>query len=176
MPLLIALLGLISIVGIWIWRMRAAADTVHDLLDVANDIRLAARRFGFRRTQNRHPVEDIEDPNIAIAALAVSFLELDDYPSQDEKAALMRALSQELNISASDAEEISVLGRWLMTQCGSAESAIDRLARKLYKLDGAQSFHPLMAILKAVLGAADSPMNGKQKTALEDIQTAFRIN
>lgn len=176
MPLLLTILGAITAIGVWVWRMRNAADTAHEILDVANDIRAAARRFGFRRNHNRHPVEDIEDPNIAIAGIVVSFLELDDYPTQEEKDAMIRGLQAELCLSVEDASEIAVLGRWMMTQCNGADSAIDRLSRKLYKLDKANSFSPLMSVLKTMLSEAEGPMNDKQKGALEDIQTAFKIH
>ena len=176
MPILITILGAITAIGIWVWRMRNAADTAHEILDVANDIRAAARRFGFRRNHNRHPVEDIEDSNIAIAGIAVSFLELDDYPTQEEKDAMIRGLQAELGLNMTDAGEIAVLGRWMMTQCNGAQSAIDRLSRKLYKLDKANAFTPLMSVLKTMLNEAEGPMNDKQKGALEDIQGAFKIS
>lgn len=176
MPLLITILGIISAVGFWIWRARNAADAAHEILDVAGDIRAAARRFGFRRNQNRHPVEDIEDPNIAIAGIAVSFLELDDYPTHEEKDAMIRGIQSELGLSLDDASEIAVLGRWMMTQCNGAQQGIDRMAHKLYKLDKGGSFTPLMSVLKTILNEAEGPMNAKQKSALDDIQTAFKIS
>ncbi len=176
MPLLLTILGAITAIGVWVWRARNAADTAHEILDVANDIRAAARRFGFRRNHNRHPVEDIEDPNIAIAGIVVSFLELDDYPTQEEKDAMIRGLQSELGLNVKDAAEIAVLGRWMMTQCNGAQEGIDRMARKLYKLDKAGSFTPLMSILKTILNEAEGPMNSKQHSALEDIQTAFKIS
>lgn len=176
MPVLITILGLIAAAGYWIWRARQAAEITHEIMDVASDIRSAARRFGFRRNQNRHPVEDIEDPNIAIAGIAVSFLELDDYPTAEERNAMIRGLQSELDLSQTDASEISVLGRWMMTQCNGPDAAVTRMSRKLYKLGGSGSFEDLMNILKTMLSAADSPINSKQKSALEDIQTAFKIN
>ncbi len=176
MPLLITIIGLVSAIGFWIWRARNAADAAHEILDVAQDIRAAARRFGFRRNYNRHPVEDIEDPNIAIAGIAVCFLELDDYPTHEEKDAMLRAIQSELRLSLKDASEIAVLGRWMMTQCNGAQQGIDRMARKLYKLNKGSSFSPLMSVLKTILSEAEGPMNAKQKSALDDIQTAFKLS
>lgn len=96
----------------WIQRARNAAQVGHDLVDVTKDIRLAARRFGFQRRSNVHPAETIEDPQIALAALGASFLELDDYPTAEQKEALVRGLRQELQIPHQDAEELVLLGRY----------------------------------------------------------------
>ncbi|MEM9585374.1 MAG: hypothetical protein AAGA08_19890 [Pseudomonadota bacterium] len=176
MPILITILGLIAAAGYWVWRARNAAEMTHELLDVASDIRAAARRFGFRRNQNRHPVEDIEDPNIAIAGIAVSFLELDDYPTSEERDAMIRGLQSEFGLTMADASELTVLGRWMMTQCNTPDAAVTRMSRKLYKLSKGASFEALMNVLRSMLAEADRPMNSKQKSALEDIQSAFRIS
>ncbi len=155
--------------------MRDAADTAHDVLDMASDIKAAARRFGFRRQTNRHPVEDIDDPKIAVAGVAVSFYELGDFPTADQRHALQETLKADYGLNAADADELTVLGRWMMTQCGGPQQGIDRLSRKLYKLDGAASFGPLMGAVKAVAENGDRPLNSQQKSAIEDIKTAFRI-
>ena len=112
---------------------------------------------------------------IAIAGIAVSFLELDDYPSQEEQLAMTKALADELGLTKKDAGELAVLGRWMMTQCNGPQQGIDRMARKLYKLSKGGAFAPLMTVIKTMTAASDTPLSPKQKSALEDIQTAFRI-
>jgi hypothetical protein len=175
MPILIAILGIIGAIIFWSMRARNAAETGRELMDVANDVRLAARRFGFKRNANRHPVEDIDDAKVAIGGLAVSFLELDDYPTQEQRHALLRGLQDSLKINLDDAEELSVLGRWLMSECGSPDAAVTRLARKLSKLGGAEQITPLMEVLQTVLGASEGDMNAKQRSALDDVKRAFKI-
>ncbi|QLQ20376.1 MAG: hypothetical protein HZT43_19915 [Exiguobacterium profundum] len=62
MPFFIALLGALA-AGYYFWRRsRNAANIATELMDVASDVRLAARRFGFKRQADIHPVEAVEDP------------------------------------------------------------------------------------------------------------------
>jgi len=175
MPALIALVGLLSAAAFFFLRARNAAEAASDLVDMAQDARAAARRFGFRRRANTHPVESIEDPSVAIATLAVAFLELDALPSREQQMALGRGLQRELNLSLTDAEELVVLGRWMMTECGGAEPAITRVARKLYKLDAGRSFPPLMGVVKEITTEGQG-LSPKQARALEDIRQAFRLS
>lgn len=175
MPILIAIVGAIGAVIFWTIRARNAADAGGEIVDMANDVRLAARRFGFRRKTGQHPVEDIEDSNMAIAAIAVSFLELDDYPSQEQRIAMMRSLQANLRIDLNATEEMTVLGRWFMNQCNGPDAAIDRIARKLSKLSGPASITPLMKILQDMLDASDAELNDRQREALAGIKRAFRI-
>jgi hypothetical protein len=42
---------------------------------VASDVMVAARRLGFRRRQQTHPVDSIGDPKNAAAAIGIAFVE-----------------------------------------------------------------------------------------------------
>lgn len=172
MPFLVALLGIIAAAYFWAQRARNARDMVGDVADMANDVRLAARRFGFSRKMNVHPVESIEDPRLAIASIAAAFIELDDLPTAEQRKLLLVQLRAKLRADADEAQEMEILGRWFMTECGGAEPAIARLSRKLYKLGGAAQMEPLMEVLKATV--TDS-LSARQKDALEDITRAMRV-
>ena len=176
MPFILGALALLGAAYFWILRARNTADMTHELLDVANDVRLAARRFGFRRRSNQHAVDTIEDPKVAVAALAVSFLELEDYPTAEQKTALISALRENLHVSHSDAEELVILGRWLMGECNGANPAISRLARKLKKLSGQDHFEPLMKSIQTLARFGSGGLSPAQKSALEDLSKAMKIN
>ena len=175
MPALIALLGILAGAAIWVWRMRNAARATSEIVEMVGDARAAARRFGFRRRANVHPVESIEDPAVAIATLAVAFLELDALPTREQQIALGRGLQHELGLSLPHAEELVVLGRWMMTECGGPEPAVTRVARKLYKLDAGRSFPPLMGVVKEVTTESQG-LSPKQTRALAEIKQAFRLS
>ena len=176
MPVLIALAGIVGAIVFYLLRARSAARAVSDLSDMANDVRLAARRFGFRRTAAQHPVETLEDPSVAVAAIAAAYLELDDLPTREQQAALSAALERYTRLAPSEVEESLILGRWLTGQCGGASQAVPRLAKRLYKLGGVDWFLPLMEILKAVSAAGTGAPTSRQKSALEDLRLAFRIS
>ncbi len=74
------------------------------------------------------------------------------------------------------AEEMTTLGHWFVSECGGAEPAITRLARKLYKLDGANSFEPLLSILNTTMAAGSGALNAAQRGALDEVKCAFRIS
>lgn len=176
MPFIIAAIGAIAAVYFFVIRARNAQHMATEVLDAANDVRLAAQRFGFKRRTNVHPVDSIDDPNIAIAALGSAFVELDDLPTADQRQALSRALARTANVPYAEAEEMLVLGRWIMNECGSPAQAVPRIGRKLYKMSGADAFQPLLEVVQATAQAGRSGLSQKQKEALADVQNAFRIS
>ena len=175
MPFILAILGAIAAGYIWYLRTRTAASVAQDLAGAASDVLNAARRFGFRRRANVHPVESIDDPNLAIAALGSAFLELDDLPTAEQRAALLRALQSHTYQDLSGAEESLILGRWLVGECNGAEPAVTRLARRLAKLDRKGAFEPAMAVLRDVAAAGSGTLSRRQKEALDEIARAFGV-
>lgn len=176
MPFIIAALGILATVVYFVMRARNAAHVAGELADMANDVRLAARRFGFRRKTNLHPVETIEDPKLAIGAIATAFLELDDLPTKEQRGALEGAMRQVFDLGQQGAQEVTVLGHWFVSECGGAEQAVTRLARKLFKLQGKEAFQPLLEVVNATVSAGSGGLNPAQKSALDEIKRAFRIS
>ena len=97
---------------------------------------------------------------------------MDGLPTQEDRKRLSVQLRSRLRADAVEAEEMEVLGRWFMAECGGADPAISRLSRKLYKLGGTEQMEPLIDILKQ---AVVSDLSDKQRDALDDIQRAMRI-
>jgi len=175
MHIILGLVGLATAAYFFMIRARNAAEISSELVDLAQNVRAAARRFGFRRRTNVHPVDAIEEHTLAIGGLATAFLELDDLPTADARTALDLSLRKHLNLDAESAKEILVLGHWFVENCGRATPAIPRLSKKLYALNVGDSFGTLMAIIQDISQSAASGLSTRQSEALQDIQRAFRL-
>jgi len=174
-PILLGLLGIIVTAYIWANRARDAGHMVNDLADMAGDVRAAARRFGFSRRANVHPVESIDNPNVAAAALASAFVALDDMPTKDQKDRLNIELRRVLQVDGETSQELMVLGHWLVAECNGPQPAITRLAKKLYRLEGPSALEPLMDIIKGVLPKDGQGLSTRQSEAIDELKTAFRL-
>lgn len=175
MPILIALIGAAITAFIWYTRAQRGADAARQVIGAAQDLKNAPRRIGFRRRANQHAVEGIEDPEVAIGALAVAFVELDDLPTAETRKAMDISLRKHLNLDAETAQEIAVLGHWLVEECHGASPAFDRIAKKLRKLDGNAAFQRLMAVLGDIAGFDGGSPSARQSDALADLARIFRL-
>lgn len=177
MPAILALLGLITVAFIWVSRMRNAAAMTHEIADVAQDVLSAARRMGFRRKLNTHPVDSIEEPNLAIGAIGIAFMELGGLPTVEQQNALLKSLQSRSGQSLKEAEETLILGRWLVTEANGPQAAISRLARRLAKIDRPNALDPLMAVLTDVAtGNRGGQVSDRQRDALAEIARAFKVS
>lgn len=176
MPYILGLLALVGAAYVWIIRMRMAAEATQELAGVAADVLAAAKRLGFRRKLNLHPVESLDEPDVAIAGAGIAFLELGGLPSAEQQDALLRSLQIHLGQSHEKAKESVILGRWLVTESGGAEPGLTRLTRRLYKMKGMDSFTPLMAVLKDVAASGRDGLAQRQSDAIAEIGRLYRIS
>ncbi len=172
MPFIIGLIGIIAAAYFWTQRARNAAEMAKTLAEVPGDIKAAARRFGFKRRTNVHPVESVDDPKLAIAGIANSFFELGALPTEEQRRMLMLQVQSVLEVTREEAEELLVLGRWLAMESGGPEAGILRLSRRLNRIAGADGFQTLMELLKRMLG---EDWSAEQVAALNDVKRAFRL-
>lgn len=166
MPVLLALLAAIGGAIWWYIRTnpREAIDTAADLAaTVAN----APRRLAFRKQTKAHPVEGIDDERIAICAIAQAFIELDALPTKDQRDQLHILVRTKLRTSEEDAQEMAILGRWLMSQCNGPTEAVTRLGRRLKKIDTGQSWELLQEMLLPLV-AGD--LSDGQTDAIADLK------
>ena len=156
--------------ALWWWVRSNPRDAVNTAADVVTTVRNAPRRLAFRKQTNAHPVEGIDDVRIAICGIAQSFIELDDLPTKEDRDKLHLLLRTMLQATEAEAEEMEVLGRWLMTQCNGPKAAIPRLARRMAKIDGDASYGLLQDMLMALVG---DELSSAQTDAISDIRLAF---
>lgn len=150
-------------------------DIRSDAASIAGDVLSAARRLGFRRRSNIHPVESVDDPALAVSALGVAFLDLAAMPTADQLAELKSSLMQHLAVSEVTADEMMIVGRWLVTECKGADSAITRLTKRLYTLDKT-GFQPVLAVMGDVSNAAGGNLSPRQRDALDEVARIFRLH
>lgn len=171
--MLFVILGVISAIGVWYWRLTMAREAAREIGNIAGDLINAPRRLGFRRRANAHPVEGVDDPKLAIAAISLAFLELGGLPSREDLQALAATLSRELALPRDDADEMLILGRWLIGECQGPQPAITRLTKRLGKLDQG-AFQQLLPVLNQV-GSHGGGLNIRQREALDEIARILKL-
>ncbi len=170
MPIVILILTAIG-GAIWWWVRSNPREALDLAADAVTTARNAPRKLAFRKQTKEHPVEGIDDPRIAICGIAQAFIELDDLPTREQRDKLHVDVRTKLRASEEEAEEMEVLGRWLVGQCNNPTAAVTRLGRRLYKIDKDQSWDLLQDML---MGLAQDELSPGQVSAIGDLKVALR--
>lgn len=171
MPIILAVLAALG-GAIWWWVRSNPRDALSIADDAVTVVRNAPRKIAFRRQTREHPVEGIDDARLAVTTIALAFLRLDGLPTRDDTQRLNIALRRVLQLSAQETEEMEALGNWLQEQCGSAPETIRRVARRLYKIDGAKSWEALSDVLEKAVG---DTVSERQADAIGDLRLALKL-
>jgi uncharacterized tellurite resistance protein B-like protein len=153
--ILLAALGILAAAAFWIYRIRQTADSTHVVLDAAQDVKAAARRFGFQTRANQHPSEGTDDPRVTAAALLVLVAETDGGISRAEQTAILKQLQIVFQMSGSDADELYTFAKWLASQSSSPDDMIRRVIKRTVDLGGRDTLPDLISMVRAV-GEADT--------------------
>ncbi len=172
MHILIAAAAIAGAIIFWVYRVRAASEAAGELADMASDVMAAARRFGFRRKYNTHPVDSIEDANLAAGALSVAFLDLGPSATQAQRDTHLLALQSHLGLSKPEAEEVLVLGHWFVNECHGPNPALTRLGKRLFKLGGSAALDAPLKVVDAVASASGG-LSDSQRDALHELSVIF---
>ncbi len=171
MPIIIAILAAIGGAIFW-WARSNPRDALSVADDAVTIARNAPRKLAFRRQTKVHPVEGVDDPRIAVAMIGEAFIQLDDLPTSDMRARLRDMTRIVWRLSDDDADELQSLSHWLVDQCGGASPAVSRAARRLYKLDGAESWNDIERLIG---GLTEGELSDSQRGALEDVRQALHL-
>lgn len=174
MHILVLIIGAIIGAAYWFHRAKQAKEAAGDLIGAAQDVRLAARRFGFRNKTNVHPFDQIEDPRLAAAGAAAALASMDGPLTDAEIKTLALETRVILKADESDAEDIAAFGRWLAGQSGTPEEAVRKLSKKILSLAGTE-VGPELIQYCAAIASVSSPMDERQADALKRVEAIFGL-
>jgi len=169
MHIVLAVLAAAAGIGFWIWRAHMAARAASDLLETADDIRAAVRRFGFNRKSKGSPLDGIEDARLAAAGILAAFANMDGGLGRAEVAAIAEECRRAFHAEATEAEQIGAYGRWLVQQSANMDETVRRLARNLdTKLTGAEK-EQLFGMIERVASIDGGGLSDAQRFTLDSL-------
>lgn len=136
----------------WVHRARSIREAAETLADSANDVRLAARRFGFRRKINVHPIDSIEDARIVGLSIATAMAQIERTWTREDNDTAIRQAQFAFEIGVDEATEMVVLALWLNSQSASVSDAARRLVKRLKALTGKEALPELEKLIEAIAG------------------------
>ncbi len=153
MPALIALIGIVAAAGFWFYRIRAAKDAAGEMFEMANDVRLAARRFAYKRKHSTHPIDGVDDARLAAAGIMAIAAEIDGHVTANEQRVMVEQAASVFNCGQAEAEEMIVFGRWLASQGNNRDETVRRLYKRMISLGGTETIPDMVRMVEAVAAA-----------------------
>lgn len=170
MHVILGILAVLAAVAFWLYRARQARENAGEVLDAANDVRLAARRLLYKRKHNTHPADSVDDPRLAAAGIIVAVATMDQPISQSEISAMTALMGQTFEISEREALDMVSFGRWVVDQCGTNDEAVRRLSKVVAQLAGPEAEPDLVRMITEVATVDGTPLGEDETDAVQTVR------
>lgn len=154
--------------------MKQAGHVAGELKDAANDVRLAARRVGFKRRSNVHPIDALDDARLAAAGIVAATAQMDRLWDQDMSDAMVQQVQSVFDVSVDEAEEMVVFARWIADQGGNPHEAVHRMARRLKGLAGRDAMVDTVQMIRGVSGRNGRMLSRDAEEAIETVERVLK--
>lgn len=152
------------------YRARGAAMATHDVIEAADDVRAAVRRFGFRRQAGRHPADIVDDARLAAAGMMAAIAKMDGELTKAQIDALRVECRASFRVGQKDADEIAAYGRWLASQSQDPEDVIRRLSARVQALAAEEAQKDLIGMLERVAAVEGGGVSTEQRHAIDSVR------
>src|SRR5262245_13155503 len=89
MHILVAIVSVLGVIGVVLWRLHMAAEAAKGLAETASDARGLFRRWRWQRKLASNPLDLIEDPREAAVAMMVAVAQSDGAMTDRERQVIV---------------------------------------------------------------------------------------
>ncbi|MEZ0169093.1 hypothetical protein [Microvirga sp. TS319] len=111
MPALLAVLGALGAAAFWYYRLRDMGRVAGEVVDAAQRLRSAHRRRQFRKKAESSPIEAVDDPVAAVAAMLIGLASERGGLSHAAEAAIKTEMQHVMGLTG--IEEAFTFARWV---------------------------------------------------------------
>ena len=130
MHILLLILGILTTIGIWSWRIQMARRGARVAMEAARTISNAPRRFTFRYKAGRAGLNLIEDPREAAAIMMMEVARGREGPLTETQARIIEEeIMRNFNFTQAEAEELSAHAAWVTNSAPDPQTAMRQLSQ-----------------------------------------------
>ncbi|WP_300532466.1 TerB family tellurite resistance protein [Maricaulis sp.] len=157
MHILLGLVGAIAAIGIWIYRIRAAADAASQVADLAGEAANLPRKMRFRSKARRNGLDVIDDPREAATVLMLCIVRVDGEVTAAHKEAIAGQMVTRFELDRDASEEILARASWHVSELVDETNAINKMVDFIIERVGRDEMPALMQMLEAAASIDGEP-------------------
>jgi uncharacterized tellurite resistance protein B-like protein len=127
MHILLGILAAVGVIGVIIYRLVLVAQAGRTVAEAAGEAHKFVRRTHWRYKRDGDPLDPVDDPRVAAAAILAAVVEVRRVMNADQEAKVIVALRRAFEVSQSDAGEFLAEGRWLAKDAANLDVFMGRL-------------------------------------------------
>lgn len=172
MHILLALVAALGTLGIILWRLHMAAEAAKGLAETANEARGLIRGWRWRRKLAKNPLDLVQDPREAAAALMVAMAHSDGVLTERERQVILAEAVCRFEATERQAQELLAHARWLTRDVRDVDQCIARLAPLIRRTCDPDQICDVIEMVSKVAAAEGAP-GAVEQQALDGLKRAL---
>ncbi len=160
MQILAAIFAILTLIGLWAWRIRMAKQGLDAVRDATQTVANAPRRLAFRWKASRGQIDLVDDPREAAAIMLVELaLARGEALTPRQSDIIESEIAEHFRMTPAEAEELAAHAAWIAGQTPSPDDVMRKMGRKIVTSPqlGPKEIVDLDAMLVAVSEAEGLP-------------------
>ena len=160
MHILIMILTVLSVIGVWVWRINMARRGAAEAIELAKTAANAPRRLAFRYKAGKNGLALIEDPREAAAIMMMEVALARGGPlTRTQEAVMLEEVGRHFSFGDEEAEALLAHAAWVSQSAPPQDETMRKLSQLILtdKLLGPKEVVDLDSMLVAVSEAEGVP-------------------
>lgn len=136
MHILIAILGLVTAISVWYWRIRTLSRAARDGADLAKAAANLPRKLRFQNKLGKGGLQLVDDPREAAAILMLEIARAGGEVGKAHKSVMTEHMAREFELSEEDAESLVAHAAWLTREAPAAHVVAARMSDFILRSPG----------------------------------------
>ena len=152
MPVLLALIGIISFIAVWYWRLKMMSGVARDGLDAARGVANLPRKMAFRHKSGKSGLSVVTDPREAAVVMMLEIARTRGAITAAQETAVKAEIVDHFDFDDEDADALIVQAGWLSREAQAPHVVMSRMADIVIKTPGMtrKDFDDLASMLENV--------------------------
>lgn len=136
MHILAILIGIVSFVAVWYYRIKVLREAASDGKKVLETVANLPRKMGFKSRTAKAGLDVVDDPREAATILMLEVAQARGTLTSNQEAAIRAEIMHHFDFTESDASELMLQAGWLSRNGGASHIVVARMTDFVKQLPG----------------------------------------
>ena len=168
MHILLALIGLITFIAVWYWRIKMISGAARGGYEAAKTVANMPRKYGFQRRAGKTGLRSVNDPREAAAIMMLEIARTRGTVSATQEAAIRAEMMEHFNVTDEEAQDWLTQAGWRSREAPAPHAVMARMSDVVVQSPGMgpKEFDDLCAMLENV-AVADGNVTVEERDLIQ---------
>jgi uncharacterized tellurite resistance protein B-like protein len=168
MHILLALIGLITFIAVWYWRIKMISGAARGGYEAAKTVANMPRKYGFQRRAGKTGLRSVNDPREAAAIMMLEIARTRGTVSATQEAAIRAEMMEHFDFTDEEAQDWLTQAGWRSREAPAPHAVMARMSDVVVKSPGMgpKEFDDLCAMLENV-AVADGNVTVEERDLIQ---------